>query len=119
LVGLAFTVAASATFPVLIMSMYFKGMTTKGAVCGGMLGLVSAVVLIVLGPGVWKAVLGNADAIFPYSNPALFTMTLAFVAIYVRSKMDNSEQAQAERAAFDAQFVRAQTGIGADGASAH
>jgi cation/acetate symporter len=119
LVGLAFTVAASATFPVLIMSMYFKGMTTKGAMCGGILGLVSAITLIVLGPGVWKSVLGNPEAIFPYTNPALFTMTLAFVAIYLRSKMDNSEQAQAERAAFDAQFVRAQTGIGAEGASAH
>ncbi len=119
LVGLAFTVAASATFPVLIMSMYFRDMTTKGAICGGMLGLVSAVALIILGPGVWKAVLGNPEALFPYSNPALFTMTLAFVAIYVRSKLDNSEQAQAERALFNAQFVRAQTGIGAEGASAH
>lgn len=119
LVGLAFTVAASATFPVLIMSMYFRGMTTKGAICGGTLGLVSAIGLIVLGPGVWKAVFGNAEAIFPYSNPALFTMTLAFAAIYLRSKFDNSPQAQAERALFDAQFVRAQTGIGAEGASAH
>ncbi len=119
LVGLAFTVAASATFPVLIMSMYFRDMTTRGAICGGVLGLISAVVLIVLGPGVWKAVLGNPEAIFPYSNPALFTMTLAFVAIYVRSKMDKSEQAVSERAKFNEQFVRAQTGIGAEGASSH
>jgi len=119
LVGLAFTVAASATFPVLIMSMYFRDMTTRGAICGGVLGLISAVVLIVLGPGVWKAVLGNPEAIFPYSNPALFTMTLAFVAIYVRSKMDKSEQAVTERAKFNEQFVRAQTGIGAEGASSH
>ena len=119
LVGLAFTVAASATFPVLIMSMYFRGMTTRGAICGGTLGLVSAVALIILGPGVWKAILGNPEAIFPYSNPALFTMTLAFAAIYIRSKLDNSAQAEAERALFDAQFVRAQTGIGSEGASAH
>jgi cation/acetate symporter len=119
LVGLAFTVAASATFPVLIMSMYFRDMTTRGAICGGVLGLISAVVLIVLGPGVWKAVLGNPEAIFPYSNPALFTMTLAFVAIYVRSKMDKSEQAVTERSKFNEQFVRAQTGIGAEGASSH
>ena len=119
LVGLAFTVAASATFPVLIMSMYFRDMTTRGAICGGVLGLISAVVLIVLGPGVWKAVLGNPEAIFPYSNPALFTMTLAFVAIYVRSKMDKREQAISERAKFNEQFVRAQTGIGAEGASSH
>ena len=46
-------------------------------------------------------------------------MTLAFVAIYVRSKMDKREQAISERAKFNEQFVRAQTGIGAEGASSH
>ena len=40
MVGLAFAIAASANFPVLILSMFWKGLTTRGAVIGGWLGLV-------------------------------------------------------------------------------
>ena len=46
-------------------------------------------------------------------------MTLAFVVIWLVSKMDNSARAKEDRAGWDAQFVRSQTGIGATGASAH
>ncbi len=46
-------------------------------------------------------------------------MPLAFVGIYVVSKMDNSRRAQRERALFEQQFVRSETGIGAVGAHAH
>ncbi len=51
MVGLAFAIAASCNFPVLLMSMFFKGMTTKGAVIGGFLGLISALLGVVLSPG--------------------------------------------------------------------
>ncbi|MDM0117451.1 cation/acetate symporter ActP [Variovorax sp. J22R133] len=119
LVALAFNVAASANFPPLVLSMYWKGLTTRGAVAGGLAGLVSSVVLVILSPGVWKAVLGNPVAIFPYDHPALFSMTLAFVAAYVASKLDRSPRAQREREAFAAQFVRAQTGFGAERAAGH
>ena len=47
MVSLAFAVAASANFPVLFMSVLWKDCTTKGAVIGGFLGLVSSVVLTV------------------------------------------------------------------------
>ncbi|EHQ53121.1 acetate permease [Ectothiorhodospira sp. PHS-1] len=119
LVGLAFTIAASTTFPVLIMSMYWGGMTTLGAVLGGTLGLISAVVMVVLGPNVWVQVLGNEQAIVPYSNPALFTVTIAFVGIWVFSLMDKSKRAAVDKQLFEAQYIRAQTGIGIDKASQH
>lgn len=119
MVGLAFTIAASTTFPVLIMSMYWKDMTTRGAVIGGYLGLISAVAMVVMGPNVWVQVLGNAQAIVPYSNPALFTVVIAFAGIWLFSITDKSERAMAERELFDAQFIRSQTGIGAEAASKH
>ncbi len=119
MVGLAFAVAASCNFPVLLMSLMWRGTTTTGAVVGGALGLVTAVAMVVLSKGVWVAVFHNATAIFPYDNPAIFSMPLAFVGIYVVSKMDNSRRAQRERALYEEQFVRSETGIGAVGAHAH
>jgi cation/acetate symporter len=119
MVGRAFAIAASANFPVLLLSMYWKGLTTKGAMVGGWLGLVVAFGLTVLSPSIWHDVLGNPVAIFKYNAPALFSMPLAFVACWVVSLLDHSAQARAESERFEAQYIRAQTGIGAEGASAH
>ncbi|SMF07940.1 cation acetate symporter [Pseudogulbenkiania subflava] len=119
MVGLAFSIAASANFPVLFLSMFWKGLTTRGAVIGGFIGLISAVLLIVLGPAVWVDVMKHETALFPYKNPAIFSMPLAFVFTWLFSVLDNSKQASDEKAQFDAQYVRAMTGIGASGASKH
>ncbi len=119
LVGLTFGIAASVNFPVLILSMYWKGLTTRGALAGGLAGLVSAVTMVVLSNAVWVVVLNNPAPIFPYEHPALFSMTLAFLVTIVVSKLDRSAGAQAERGAYDDQFVRSQTGIGAAVASNH
>ncbi|MBC7905202.1 MAG: cation acetate symporter [Rhodospirillaceae bacterium] len=119
LVGLTFGIAASANFPVLILSMYWKGLTTRGALYGGVAGLVSAVTLVVLSKAVWVVVLDNPAPIFPYEQPALFSMTLAFLVTIVVSKLDRSHSAEAERAAYGDQYVRSQTGIGAAAASNH
>ncbi len=121
MVALAFAIAASANFPVLFMSVLWKDCTTKGAVIGGFLGLISSVVLTVVSPSVWEATLGNpkGSAWFPYASPALFSMTIGFVGIWLFSILDNSEQAKKERAAFPAQQVRSETGYGASGASGH
>ena len=78
MVGLAFAIAASANFPVLLLAIYWRGLTTAGAVWGGATGLVSAVLLTVIGPGIWVKVLGHATAIFPYDPPAIVTVPLAF-----------------------------------------
>jgi cation/acetate symporter len=119
MVGLAFGVAAAANFPVLILSMYWKGLTTRGALFGGYGGLVSAVVFVVLSKSVWVDVLGNKAALFPYTQPALFAMPIAFLLAYVFSKTDSSVRAGKEIEAFEDQYVRAQTGYGASGAASH
>ncbi|TNC11751.1 cation acetate symporter [Methylobacterium terricola] len=119
MVGLAFAVAASCNFPVLAMSILWKGTTTLGALVGGLIGLVSAVVMVVLSKAVWVTTFGHPAALFPYDNPALFSMPLAFLGIWAVSKIDNSARAKRERAAFEAQYVRSETGIGAAGAHAH
>ncbi|WP_096704499.1 cation acetate symporter [Magnetospirillum sp. 15-1] len=119
LAGLTLAIAASANFPLLLLSMLWSGLTSRGAILGGSVGLVSAVVLTVLGPAVWKAVLGYPQPIFPWGNPALFSVTAGFVATWFFSVTDASERAVRERAEFDAQFIRSQTGLGAEGASSH
>jgi cation/acetate symporter len=119
MVALAFGVAASANFPVLILSMYWKGLTTKGALVGGYSGLVSAVLFVLLSKSVWVDVLGNASAIFPYTQPALFSMPIAFFMTWLFSTLDSSKAAVAEKEAFEDQYVRAQTGVGAATASSH
>ena len=119
LVGLTFGIAASANFPVLILSLYWKGLTTRGALIGGVAGLVSAVVFVVLSKAVWVVVLGNAKPIFPYEHPALFSMPLAFFVTWLFSVTDRSARAAKDIAGYHDQDVRAQTGIGAAAASAH
>ncbi len=119
MVGLAFGIAASANFPILFLSIYWRGLTTKGAFIGGFLGLITAVALVILGPNVWVQILGNKEAIFPYAHPALFSVTVAFVGIWLFSKLDSSERAKQERELFRAQNVRANTGIGSAGAVEH
>jgi len=120
-VGLAFAIAASCNFPVLLMSMFWKDMTTRGAVVGGFLGLITAFLGVVLSPAVWEGIFGNpkGSALVTIDNPTLFSMSLAFLAIYVVSKVDSSQRASTDRAGFMAQFVRSQTGLGAEGAAAH
>ena len=101
--------------------MLWKGLTTRGAFIGGFVGLISAVVLTVYSPSIWVAVLGydKSGAWFPYTSPAIFTMPLAFFCCWVFSVTDKSAQAAKERAAFEAQYVRSQTGIGIDAVAAH
>jgi cation/acetate symporter len=103
------------------MSVLWKDCTTRGAVIGGFLGLISSVVLTVVSPSVWEGTLGNpaGSALFPYSSPALFSVTIGFVGIWLFSILDRSPQAAQERAAFKAQQVRSETGFGASGSSGH
>jgi len=121
MVSLAFAIAASANFPVLFMSVLWKGCTTRGAVIGGFLGLISSVALTVVSPSVWEATLGNpkGSAFFPYASPCLFSMTIAFLGIWIFSLLDSSKRATIDKEGFLAQQVRSETGIGASGASGH
>ena len=119
MVGLAFSIAASCNFPIILLSMYWSKLTTRGAMIGGWLGLLTAVLLMILGPTVWVQVLGNAKAIFPYEYPALFSMLAAFIGTWLFSVTDHSASGTQERLRFRAQFVRSQTGIGIEGGKGH
>ncbi|MBK7325091.1 MAG: cation acetate symporter [Propionivibrio sp.] len=119
MVMLAFAIACSANFPVLFMSVLWKDCTTRGAVAGGVVGLISSVGLTIASASVWEEVMHNAEgsAWFPYASPGLFSMSAAFLTIYLVSKMDNSKQAQLERSLYPAQKVRSETGLGSSSAS--
>jgi cation/acetate symporter len=121
MVMLAFAVACSANFPVLFMSVLWKDCTTKGAVAGGTVGLISSVALTVMSPAVWEASLGNpkGSALFPYASSAIFSMTAAFLVIWIVSLLDKSAQAAKERALFPAQLIRSETGVGSSSSSGH
>ncbi|ANI29853.1 acetate permease [Yersinia entomophaga] len=119
MVGLAFSIAASCNFPIIIISMYWDKLTTRGALVGGWLGLITAVVLMILGPTIWVKILGHAEPIYPYEYPALFSMIVAFVGTWLFSITDNSETGKKERLLFRAQFVRSQTGLGASQSGGH
>jgi len=119
MVGLAFAIAASANFPVLFLSMFWKNLTTRGAFIGGFAGLLTAIALVITGPIVWVDILGNESALFPYKYPALFSVAIAFFCIWFFSITDRSVRAEHERGQFEHQYIRSQTGIGAHGASEH
>ena len=117
-VGLVFAIAASANFPVLLLSVTWRGLTTRGAVAGSLAGLLCALLLVVLSPGVWTATLKLGPAPFAYDNPALFSVPLAFAISWLVSRLDRSLAGKAVRAAFTAQHVVAQTGFGRSAAPA-
>ncbi|MDD3325347.1 MAG: cation acetate symporter [Sulfurospirillaceae bacterium] len=119
MVGLAFAIAASANFPILILSMFWSKLTTRGAVWGGSFGLLTAIVLVILSKAVWVDVLGNKTAIYAYGNPAIFSVLFAFVGIWFFSITDKSDDAKKEMEAYEHQYIRSQTGIGAEGAVGH
>jgi cation/acetate symporter len=110
--GLALSVAASCNFPVLAMAMFWRGTTTRGAVAGGLAGLLASVLLVVLSKTVWVAVFHFATALFPFENPALFSMPLAFLFTWLFSVTDRSARAVRERKAFEAQFIQSEIGVG-------
>jgi len=119
MVSLAFALAASGNFPVLILSLLWSGCTTRGAACGGTIGLLTAFVLTLLSPAVWTNAFNLGTAPFPYSSAAIFSVPAGFMAIWLISLFDRSRRAEIDKAGYPAQRVRAETGIGAFAASDH
>ncbi len=103
-------VAASVNFPILFMSLFWAGLTTRGAIAGATVGLLTSVVLIVIGPQVWVSVLGFEQALFPYNYPALFTMPLAFFVTWLVSNNDRSARATIDRDNYHALLVQSEYG---------
>jgi cation/acetate symporter len=119
MVSLAFALAASGNFPVLILSLLWKGCTGRGAMIGGFLGLFSAFVLTILSPAIWVNILQYEAAPFPYSSPAIISVPIGFLSIWLFSLLDRSPRAKIDRAGYRQQRIRAETGIGAVEAVQH
>ena len=117
--NMAMAIAASANAPVLLMAMYWEGLTTRGALAGILVGLVSSVLLIMLGPQVMVDVMGMEKAIFPYTYPTVISVPLAFLSIWYFSVSDKSQAAAKEREAYQTQFVLSESGVGVTEAASH
>lgn len=110
LVGLAFAVAASANLPVMIFSLYWKRFNTAGAVTGLLVGLSSSIILILVSPDFMK------EPLFPLKNPALVSVPLGFLGAWLGTILSKEKPDEAK---FTELMVRANTGLGAEKASAH
>ena len=105
-------VAASVNFPILLLCLYWPGLTTRGAVYGALVGLVSSVALIIIGPQVWVSVLGFDRPLFPYDYPALFTLPLALAIMWLLSVSDRSARGHTDRANYHSLLLRSEYGEG-------
>jgi cation/acetate symporter len=112
LVALALAIAASVNAPVLLMAMFWKGCTSRGAFAGGVCGLCGALLLILGAPFVWEKILRQGDAPFADALPTLFSMSVAFMGVWLFSLADRSPRATWERAAWPAQQFRATLDLG-------
>jgi cation/acetate symporter len=111
MVGLAFAIAASANFPSLLMSIMWKKFTTKGAVYSIITGALLAIILIILSPTVWVDIFKNETAIFPLKNPALISMSAAFIMGIIVSLFTKEPEAENM---FEDEKLRTYLGIGAE-----
>jgi cation/acetate symporter len=110
LATLPLVIAASVNSSMLILAMYWGGLTTRGAFAGGLTGLVLSVGLILLSRKVWVDVLGHTHALFPYEYPTLFSLGAALLVALLASLTDRSAQGRQERQAFQAQFAQSERG---------
>jgi len=116
MVGLAFSVAASANFPSLFLSIVWKKLSTTGAVLSILFGALSSVILIVLSPTVWVSVFGYEKAIFPYNNPTIFSLSLGFIGAWIGSVIAPEKRAQE---LFEQEKIRTYLGVGISGPGDH
>ncbi len=119
IVALTFSIAACANFPILVLAVFWRGLTTRGAVLGGYTGIFGSIILLIIGPTVWTKVLEMGPPIFPYDFPTFVVLPAVLVVAWVASVTDRSASADKERAAFAAQEIRSETGLGAEVAVAH
>ena len=84
MVGLAFAIAASANFPALLLSVFWRRFTTRAAQASMLVGTASSLLLIYFSPTIQIDILHGSVALFPLRNPGLVSIPLSFtVAIAV------------------------------------
>ena len=113
IVALALAIAASANAPALLMAMFWKGCTSRGAIAGCACGLCAALLLTLFSPFVWEKILHLGEAPFAYALPTLFAMSAAFLGVWIFSLVDRSPRAKWERAHWAEQQFRAAVDLGA------
>jgi cation/acetate symporter len=111
MVGLAFSIAASANFPALLLSVVWKRFTTAGAVASIITGAFLSLGMILLSPTVWVDIFHNASAIIPLKNPCVISMTAAFAVGIVASLLAPEPEAQVK---FEDEKLRTYLGVGAE-----
>jgi cation/acetate symporter len=111
MVGLAFAIACSANFPPLLLSIVWRRFNTVGAVSSIVCGATLSLLMILGSPTVWVELLGNPKPLFPLRNPAIVSMTLAFIAGIVGSLVTREPSAEVK---FDDEKLRTYLGVGAE-----
>ena len=111
MVGLAFAIACSANFPALLLSIVWRRFNTAGAVASIVTGAIVAVVLIVISPTVWVDILKKPAPLFWLRNPAIVSMTVAFI-VGIGASLATREPRAEEQ--FDSEQLRTYLGVGAE-----
>jgi cation/acetate symporter len=114
-------VAASANFPVLALSLFWRRFNTAGAIAGMTAGLLATVGLIVAGPNVMGIDPPNAAGAarrliqarpwFPLENVGIVSVPIGFLAAFAGTLLGKEPSAEAK---FNELLVRSQIGLGAE-----
>lgn len=116
LVSLAFAVAASANLPVILYTIYWKRFNTTGAIWAMIVGLISAIGLVIVSPNVFSPEVGKAIFVgepwFPYTTPGIVSIPLGFIAGYLGT-IFSSQKADVKR--YEEVLVKSNTGIKIEG----
>ena len=107
LVSLAFSVAASANLPVLLLSLYWRGLTRRGALLGGTVGLISSTGMLIAGPAIWVDLLGYTQPLFGSNYPTLIALPLALFTSWAVSMLDARRRDVAAQRAFETLSAKA------------
>ncbi len=92
LVGWAFSVAASANLPSLVMLLFWKGVTKQGIIVAVIVGMVSSLAWILLSADSFTKIYGLSEdyAVVPFRQPGIVTIPLGFLTLIVVSLMTQS-----------------------------
>ena len=117
MVGLAFAVAASANFPALLMALSWPRFNTAGAVTGVLFGVISAIGLVIVSPGVWPGPDSEGSPVgWTLANPGIVSIPLGFIGCWLGTVLSSERGAEHS---FHELYVRSETGLGAEKSSVH
>ena len=104
--GLAFSIAATVNLPTIILALYWKKLTTTGALIGIIGGTVISLFAVLTGPSIM-----GANALFPLSNPGIVTIPLGFLITCIASLLTADKEAEQKYVELS---VRSHSGLGAE-----